>query len=173
MLSPQKVVAVAYERWSFTRGSNCRLLTGKNLVFWIGGRLREVVARGGSTIRTLKLASVPSLAKSRLQCLIATPLTRINHSLIMENAVPGKIYAQPHILIVHTIFTGNNRDTIECLWDHFCFVPRSFSISSFQTLQIWGPKYGKSNLSLALKCLKLSEKGGKTAHFNRVHIGSS
>ena len=32
-------VAVAYRRWSFTRGSNCKALTGKALVFWIGGRL--------------------------------------------------------------------------------------------------------------------------------------
>ena len=48
---PQKVVVVAYEMWSFTRGrSNCRALTGKNLVFWIGGRLREVVAHLGSTV---------------------------------------------------------------------------------------------------------------------------
>ena len=40
----QKVVAVAYRRWSFTRGSNCKALTGKILVFWIGGRLWDVVA---------------------------------------------------------------------------------------------------------------------------------
>ena len=32
----QKVVAVAYRRWSFTRDSNCKALTGKILVFWIG-----------------------------------------------------------------------------------------------------------------------------------------
>ena len=38
-----KVVAVAQERCSFTRGSNHRIFTGKNLVFWIGGRLWEVV----------------------------------------------------------------------------------------------------------------------------------
>ena len=38
------MVAVAYGRWSFTRGSNCEALTRKNLVFWIGGRLLEVVA---------------------------------------------------------------------------------------------------------------------------------
>ena len=38
------MVAVAYGRWSFTRGSNCEVLTRKNLVFWIGGRLLEVVA---------------------------------------------------------------------------------------------------------------------------------
>ena len=40
----QKVVAVAYRRWSFTRGFNCKALTGKILAFWIGGRLWEVVA---------------------------------------------------------------------------------------------------------------------------------
>ena len=39
----EQVVAVAYERWSFKRSSNYRALTGKNLVFWIGGRLWEVV----------------------------------------------------------------------------------------------------------------------------------
>ena len=38
MSSPPKVVAVAYVRWSFTRSSNYRALTGKHLVFWIGGR---------------------------------------------------------------------------------------------------------------------------------------
>ena len=38
------MVAVAYRRWSFTRGSNCKALTGKILVFWIGGRLWDVVA---------------------------------------------------------------------------------------------------------------------------------
>ena len=54
MRSPQKVVAVANKRWSFTRGSNYRALIRKNLVFWIGGRLREVVAHGGSTVVTNK-----------------------------------------------------------------------------------------------------------------------
>ena len=38
-----KMVLVAYGRWSFTRGSNCKALTGKILVLWIGGRLWEVV----------------------------------------------------------------------------------------------------------------------------------
>ena len=37
------MVAVAYRRWSFTRGSNCKALTGEILVFWIGGRLWELV----------------------------------------------------------------------------------------------------------------------------------
>ena len=47
------------QKWSqsLTRGSNCKALTGKVLVFWIGawslmggGRLRFVVAHGGSTV---------------------------------------------------------------------------------------------------------------------------
>ena len=38
------MVAVAYRRWSFTKGSNCKALTGEVLVFWISGRLWEVVA---------------------------------------------------------------------------------------------------------------------------------
>ena len=36
------MVAVAYRRWSFTRGSNCKASTGKLFLFWIGGRLWEV-----------------------------------------------------------------------------------------------------------------------------------
>ena len=43
------MVVVAYRRYSFTRGSYCKDLTGKTLVFWIGGRLWEEVAHGGST----------------------------------------------------------------------------------------------------------------------------
>jgi len=39
-----KVVAVAHERWSLTRGSKYSDLTRKLLVFWKTGRLREVVA---------------------------------------------------------------------------------------------------------------------------------
>ena len=46
----QKVVVVAYRRWSFTRGSNCKALTGKILVFCIGGRLQELVVHRGSTV---------------------------------------------------------------------------------------------------------------------------
>ena len=37
-------MAVAYRRWSFTRGFNWKTLTGKVLVFWISGCLWEVVA---------------------------------------------------------------------------------------------------------------------------------
>ena len=43
-IRPQKVVEVNYRRWSFTRGSNCKALSRKILVFWIGGRLGEMVA---------------------------------------------------------------------------------------------------------------------------------
>ena len=55
MLSLQKVVMVAVEYGRLTlltRGSNYRLLTGKNWVFWIGSPLREVDAHGGSTVGT-------------------------------------------------------------------------------------------------------------------------
>ena len=44
-LSSLKVVTVAYERWSLTRGSNITVgdLTGAILVFWKSGCSREVV----------------------------------------------------------------------------------------------------------------------------------
>ena len=45
------MVAVASRRWLFTRSSNCKAFTGKVLVFWIGGSLREVVAHGGSIVQ--------------------------------------------------------------------------------------------------------------------------
>ena len=38
------MVAVANKRWLFTRGSNCKALTGKILVFWIGSCLWETGA---------------------------------------------------------------------------------------------------------------------------------
>ena len=48
----QKVAACAYRRWSFTRDSNYKSLTGKALVFRIVGRLCGVgvVAHGGSDV---------------------------------------------------------------------------------------------------------------------------
>ena len=57
----QKVVSVAYGRWSFyfTRGSNCRALTWKifRVLDWRlligGGRLRKVVAHGGLTVQCI------------------------------------------------------------------------------------------------------------------------
>ena len=49
--SPKKRGEITYRRWSYTRGSNCEALTGKNFVLWIGGRLREVVALEGSSIQ--------------------------------------------------------------------------------------------------------------------------
>ena len=44
------MVTVGYRKWLFTRGSRCKALTGKILEFWIVCRLREVVAREGSTV---------------------------------------------------------------------------------------------------------------------------
>ena len=63
-LSVEKVVAIAYGRWSFTRDSSIRLWLIIFLVFrnwgWSlmgGGRLREVVARGGSTVLCFRFGS--------------------------------------------------------------------------------------------------------------------
>ena len=63
----QKVVAVAYRRWSFTRGSNCKVLSGKVLVFWIGGRLWEVVTNGGSTYSEMFITAVSVLFLIKLR----------------------------------------------------------------------------------------------------------
>ena len=38
------MVAVAHRRWSFSRDSNCKALTGKVLMVCLGRRLWEVVA---------------------------------------------------------------------------------------------------------------------------------
>ena len=56
-LSAEKVVAIAYGRWSFTRDSSIRLWLRIFLVFWKGGHLREVVARGGSTVLCFRFGS--------------------------------------------------------------------------------------------------------------------
>ena len=50
---PPRGVAVAYRRWAFAINSNFKALTGKILVFWIAGRLWEVVAHGGCTLSNL------------------------------------------------------------------------------------------------------------------------
>ena len=44
-----KVVAVAYERWSLTRGSKDSDFNWKLLVFWKSGRVLKVVATGSLT----------------------------------------------------------------------------------------------------------------------------
>ena len=54
-LELQKIIkSPALKKWSgggrFTRGSNCKALTGKILVFWISGRLWEVVGHGSLTV---------------------------------------------------------------------------------------------------------------------------
>ena len=55
----QKVVGVALKRWSFVRGSNYRALTGKILVFYIGGPLREVVAYETCSHMRMRLYFLP------------------------------------------------------------------------------------------------------------------
>lgn len=54
------MVAVAYERLSFTRGSKYNELTGKTLqlVFWKRGRLQDVHRQGGSPVCVKNLNSI-------------------------------------------------------------------------------------------------------------------
>ena len=47
---PRNAATVAYRRWSFTRGSNCKALTMRTLVFSIGGCFLKVVPHGSSTV---------------------------------------------------------------------------------------------------------------------------
>ena len=69
----QKVVAVAYMRWSFTRGSKSKALSGKILVLWIGGRLREVVVYDMWSHMEVGLYSkMPSCAQNKLHTLASS-----------------------------------------------------------------------------------------------------
>ena len=53
------------------RGSNYRALTGKSLVFWIGGHLWEVVAYGGSNVLgVLLLCPLPPCSSWRLDIIV-------------------------------------------------------------------------------------------------------
>ena len=61
-LSAEKVVAVAYGRWWFMRGSSVRFWLRIFLVFWKGGGLREVVVRGGSTVLFSNLLLIRSVS---------------------------------------------------------------------------------------------------------------
>ena len=58
-----KVVAIAYERWSLTRGSKYSDLTWKLLVLWKTGRWGEVVATRGSTVFVRKLDDINKITK--------------------------------------------------------------------------------------------------------------
>lgn len=57
--SPQKEVATAFERWSFMRVSSNMALTRKILLFWIYGRLGEVIANETWTHMEVRLYFMP------------------------------------------------------------------------------------------------------------------
>ena len=61
-LSAEKVVAVAYGRWWFMRGSSIRFWLRIFLVFWKGGGLREVVVHGGLTVLFSNLLFIRSVS---------------------------------------------------------------------------------------------------------------
>ena len=70
---PNSVVAVAYRRWSFTRG--LEVPTGNVLVFWLDGRLRKVVTHIGWTVQYTHLNQ-----HSALNCNTASAIAQIQTS---------------------------------------------------------------------------------------------
>ena len=72
---PNRIVVVAYRRWSFTRGSNCRAFTRNVLVFWLDGRLRKVVTHIGWTVQYTHLNQ-----HSELNCNTASAIAQIQTS---------------------------------------------------------------------------------------------
>ena len=72
---PNSVVAVAHRRWSFTRGTNFKVFTGKVLVFLLGGLLRKVVTHGGSTVQYTHLDQ-----HSELNCNTTAAIAQIQTS---------------------------------------------------------------------------------------------
>ena len=68
-VSPKSSRGRLREMLAYTRGCNYRALTGKILVFWMGGRLWEVVVLGNSTANILKKWSQGDFIGSRLFCL--------------------------------------------------------------------------------------------------------
>ena len=73
---PNSVVAVAYRRWSYTRGTNCTAFTGKVWVFWLDGRLRKVVTHiAGWTVQHTHLNQ-----HSELNCNTASATAQIQTS---------------------------------------------------------------------------------------------
>ena len=74
---PNSVVAVAYRRWSFSRGTNYNPLTGNVLVLWLcnNGRLRKVVIHIGWTAQYTYLNQ-----HSELNCNTASAIAQIQTS---------------------------------------------------------------------------------------------
>ena len=67
-----KVVALAYERWSLTRGSKYSDLTGKLLVYW---KLVAEERWSQSEVRLYKIRIVSGLAKEVTNAISTTPVT--------------------------------------------------------------------------------------------------
>ena len=81
--------------WSFTRGANCKALTGKISVFWIGDRLWEVVAHGGSTVYYFPLKT-----------LFVSPSPFLQLSLEISNDIPrsaGKDILWKQIILLRVV----------------------------------------------------------------------
>ena len=112
------MVAVAYKRWSFTRGSNCKAFTGKILVFCPAGRFlcqylwKAVIIKFYSILLLIGCASTRKLLtheKLKVTCLFP--------------------FAAPHCLRVHDNHWWGNRVTvryvkfIQIILPHLCHFP--------------------------------------------------
>ena len=101
---------VTYKKWSSMRGSNWKALT----VFWIGGRLRHVVAYGGWLYHNTLHSSVLSLSK--IYCLY-----RLDQGL-QPSHQKGSIHSPtddgmrpppPKLLRMITSFIGSTSDPFQ------------------------------------------------------------
>ena len=68
--SASKVVAVAYERWSLTRGFTNSNLTEEPISNFDSGRLREVVTQGGSTVYININIDMLQYSRPQLNCIV-------------------------------------------------------------------------------------------------------
>ena len=116
-VSPEKVVAVTYKRWLFTRVSNWTALTGKILMFWIGGRLREVASLGGLTVSVKLVYTVEWMVSHA-----SSPGSGGMHGSSVQNAIPVLI-SQPNSWCIQAFLWCNHLISFSVyLWS---FPPRS------------------------------------------------
>ena len=77
------MAVVTYRKWLFTGGSNCKSLTGKILVFWIGGHLWEVVAYERWSHMKVRLYPFMQIVISKYCISIKINLTNIVNYLLI------------------------------------------------------------------------------------------
>ena len=109
------MVAVAYESWPLTRGSDYSDLTGEIVVFWKSGRLKVVVAYGKLSHRevrlyfSLKYGTISIFTESG-KMYVFIVLRHERFPKIMDNSLEYSIFF-PHLIwvakIVGNLGSGN------------------------------------------------------------------